>query len=134
MILYTFFAAAAITVIYWLLSVIFRLNNERAENIRMALLILTILLFILCISAEVFFTVRQEALEKEYEFLQTYFQVVVNCNSETVRYDYFTKLNEFNTSLESLRSWADDFFCFRFFKEGWDNNYLPIYFSLNNEG
>ena len=132
MILYTFFAAAAITVIYWLLSVIFRLNNEKAESIRILLLILTISLFILCISAEVIFTVRQESLQEQYEFLQTYFQVVVNCNSETVRYDYFTKLNEFNASLESLRGWADDFFCFPFFDEGWDSNYLPIYFSLNS--
>jgi predicted PurR-regulated permease PerM len=132
MILYTFFAAAAITAVYWLLSVIFRLHNERAENIRIVLLILTIFLFVLSVSGQIFFTVRQENLQEQYEFLQTYFHVVADCSSETVRYDYFTKLNEFNASLESLRGWADDFFCFPFFKEGWDNNYLPIYFSLNS--
>ena len=132
MILYTLFAAAAITVIYYLLSVIFRLNNERAENIRIVLLILTIFLFVICLSGEVIFAVWRENIQEEYEFLQTYFQVVVNCDSETVRFDYFTKLNEFNASLESLRSWADDFFTFTFFKDGWDSNYLPIYFTLNN--
>ena len=132
MILYTFLTAAAITVVYWLLSVIFRLNNERAENIRIVLLILTIFLFVLSVSGQVIFTVWQENLQEQYEFLQTYFQVVADCRSETVRFDYFTKLNEFNASLESLRGWADNFFCFPFFKEGWDNNYLPIYFTLNS--
>ena len=75
---------------------------------------------------------RAEALEKQYDDLLTYNEMLVDVKSELMRYKHFSNINDYNTQYETLLSdYNNKFMKYIYPKDLLDNlNYIE--FKFNN--
>ena len=75
---------------------------------------------------------RAEALEKQYDNLATYNEMLVDVKSELMRYKHFSNINDYNTQYEALLSDYNNKFMKYIYPKDLLDNLDYIEFKFNN--
>lgn len=72
-------------------------------------------------------------LQEEYDNIMLYYNTVSNSPNEYVRYNFYNRVNEFNTSYEDAMEQSKSIWVGAFFDNDWSNEMAPIVFELHGD-
>lgn len=71
-------------------------------------------------------------LRQEYDNILIYYDTVDTCNNEYVRFDFYERVERYNSQYEALAEDSDSAWIGVFYPDGWQEEFGPIDFLLRD--
>lgn len=120
------------------LTILSLLIGKRANETSVPCFLATIFAVVMIILIMISFSLRSdlinraETLEKQYDNLLTYNEMLVDVKSELMRYKHFSNINDYNTQYETLVSEYNNKFMKYIYPKDLLDNLDYIEFKFNN--
>ena len=130
-IVYALLGISILTIIFAIVSAIFNIRSKRIYSLIAIGVLLSVVLLFFALISMVNLRVETSNLRENFAVLSLYYSPVSQSKDEYVRYDYYTRISDFNEELEHHQRRTTSPLTNAFYPKDWDDGLVPISFELN---